>query len=115
MKRPLLLLPLLLAVSGCGIGSSDASPPENQPDWVATETCLKEKEIDARMVDERRIQVGEEGSGPRIDFYLTPGEAEARQFAGEAEGTEQIGSALLWVNEGGEDLLFEIEDCLDDL
>ena len=115
MKRPLVLLPVLLALSSCGIGSSDASPSENDPDWTATETCLQEKDIDARLVDDRRIQVGDEGSGPRIDFYLTPGEAEAKQFAGEAEGSEQIGTALLWVNEGDEDLLFEIEDCLDDL
>ncbi len=115
MKRPLVLLPLLLALSGCGIGSSDASPSENEPDGVATQACLEEKDIDSRLVDDRQIQVGEEGTGPRIDFYLTPGEAEAKQFEGKAEGSEQIGTALLWVEEGDEDLLFEIEDCLDDL
>lgn len=115
MKRSFLLLPLVLAVSGCGIGSSDASPSENEDDWTATQACLQEKEIDSTLLDDRKIQVGEKGSGPRIEFYLTPGQAEATQFAAAAEGTEQIGTALLWVEDGSEDLLFEIEDCLDDL
>jgi hypothetical protein len=46
---------------------------------------------------------------------LTNGEAEAAQFGGKAEGTEHIESALLFVREAPDDLLEEVESCLDEL
>ena len=54
-------------------------------------------------------------NGPRIRFFLTSGQAEAEQFAGRGEGSEQIESALLFVREGSEQLLEDVEECLDNL
>ena len=59
--------------------------------------------------------MGDPKTGPRIVFYLTAGEAEARQFEGDAEGSEQIGSALLYVRDGSDDVLGDVESCLGDL
>ena len=52
---------------------------------------------------------------PRIEFFVTSGEAEGRQFQGNAQGAEHIGNALLFVREADDDLLEEIEGCLQDL
>ena len=35
-----------------------------------------------------------------IEFFVSSGEAEAQQFQGEAQGAEQVGAALLFVNQG---------------
>ena len=37
---------------------------------------------------------------PRIEFFVTSGEAEGRQFQGNAQGAEHIGNALLFVRDG---------------
>ena len=51
------------------------------------------------LVGEQSIQVDGPG-GPRVEFFVSSGEAEARQFQGEAQGAEQVGAALLFVNDG---------------
>ena len=52
-------------------------------------------------------------------FYLTAAEAEAAQFRGTGEGSEQIGSALLFVDPEvdpkTEDILKDVEGCLAEL
>jgi hypothetical protein len=120
VKRALPALALLLvAVAGCG--SSDAGPTEDDSDAraVALECLTEEKGIDARLEGDDRIIVGEDENGPRIKFYLTSGEAEGAAFAGKAEGAEQIGAALLYVEpevrQDSEDLLHDVESCLADL
>ena len=120
MKRALLLLPALLAVlAGCG--SNDAGPSDDDSDKRAVAlTCLtQQKGIDARLQGEHAIVLNGDESGPRIKFFLTAAEAEAATFQAKREGAEQIGSALLFttpqVSNGREDLLKEVEDCLDDL
>lgn len=116
--RPALAL-LLVAVAGCG--SSDAGPTEDDSDAraVALECLTEEKGIDARLEGDDRIIVGEDENGPWIKFYLTSGEAEGAAFAGKAEGAEQIGAALLYVEpevrEDSEDLLHDVENCLAEL
>jgi hypothetical protein len=119
LALPLTLLALALAAAGCG-GSYD--PRAGLPDEVADDTravalrCLTEREqLPARERGEDEIVVGDERTGPRIRFYLTGGESEAAQFEGKAEGSEQIGSALLFVREGSDDELERIEFCLDHL
>ena len=112
MKRPLVLLPLLLLTGLIACGSDDAAPLGDDSDARAvTIACLEGKDITAR-------EDGDE-QGPRVRFYLTPGEAEAAQFEGEGEGAEQIGQALLFVkpevDPESEELLGEIEGCLADL
>ena len=47
-----------------------------------------------------------------MEFFVSSGEAEARQFQGEAQGAQQVGAALLFVNDGSMRLLEKIEDCL---
>ncbi|HYP48374.1 MAG TPA: hypothetical protein VEQ61_07015 [Thermoleophilaceae bacterium] len=103
----------VLVLPGCGAGSDDGdSGAEDGDKRAATFACLRSADVDARLAGENLIEVGDARSGPRIRFYLTGGEAEAAQFQGEQEGSEQIGRALLFVRDGSEDLLEQIESCL---
>ena len=53
--------------------------------------------------------------GPRIEFFVTGGEAESYQFKGLAQAAEQIGPSLLFVNQGTDEDLEKIETCLEEL
>jgi hypothetical protein len=119
VKRPLLLLPvLLLGLAACG--SNDAGPAEDESDTRAVVlACLtEEKGIEAREDGDDEIVLNGAEDGPRIRFYLTAGEAEAAAFEGKGEGAEQIGAALLFVEpevrEETEDFLEDVEECLAD-
>jgi hypothetical protein len=120
VKRPLLLLPLLLAVLG-GCGSNDAAPAGDESDTRATAlACItEEKGLEAREHGDDEIVLDGALEGSRIRFYLTAGESEAAAFEGDGEGAEQIGAALLFlepeVHEETEDLLKDVEDCLAEL
>jgi hypothetical protein len=112
--RPLLLtLALLALLSGCGSDGGSAADDSDKR-AVALE-CLEEKRLNARLDGEDALVVGDPDSGPRIRFFLTSGEAEAAQFEGKGEGAEQIGSALLFVRGGSDELLEDVEACLADL
>ena len=105
---------LALAV---GCGSDDAPLPagvdKNDKRAVALACITGEKGLEARLSGDKTIQVdGREGA--RIEFLLSSGEAEGRQFLGGAQGAEQIGAALLFVNAASEDDLKKIESCLED-
>lgn len=116
--------PILAAcalAAGCG-GEGVERPPGVQPPnpndkrAVALDCLLYEKELDAELTADNAITVGEDAdSDPRIEFFVTTGEAEGRQFQGNAQGAEHIGNALLFVRQGDDDLLEEIEACLQDL
>jgi hypothetical protein len=119
VKRPLLLLPvLLLGLAACG--SNDAGPAEDESDTRAVVlACLtEEKGIEAREDGDDEIVLNGAEDGPRIRFYLTAGEAEAAAFEGKGEGAEQIGAALLFVEPEvrveTEDFLENVEECLAD-
>jgi hypothetical protein len=119
VKRPLLLIPVLVAaLAGCG--SDDAAPAGDDSDTRAVVfACLtEEKGIEARLDGDEEIALNGIANRPRIRFFLTAGEAEAAQFEGDVEGAEQIGAALLFVepevNPATEDLLKDAEDCLAD-
>jgi hypothetical protein len=118
-RAPLLLSALLVALAGCG--SNDAGPSDDQSDKraVALECLTEQKGIDARLEGKHSIVLNDDESGPRIKFFLTADEAVSATFRGEREGAEQIGSALLFttprMSDDREDLLKEVEDCLDDL
>ncbi len=107
---------LLLGAAGCGSvggGEGDVGPDPNDKRAVAL-ACIRDEEgLPARLVGEKSIQV-DGPRGPRVEFSVTSGEAEARQFRGEAQNAEQIGAALLFINEGGEELLEKVETCLED-
>jgi hypothetical protein len=118
---------LATALSAClfaACGSADelkrpsgVKPPDpNDKRAVALDCILYEKGIEAKLTGENAIQVGEDpDTEPRIEFFVTSGEAEGRQFQGNAQGAEHIGNALLFVREADDELLDEIEGCLQDL
>jgi hypothetical protein len=96
--------------AGCG-GDDDS----NDKRATALECLRDDRGLDARLAGRDAIQVGDGEKGPRIRFFLTSGEAEAAQFEGRQEGTEHIGSALLFVRQGSDQLLEDVESCLDSL
>ena len=117
---PALAVASIVFAAGCG-GSGDAvgepSPGvDPNDDRAVTLDCLTKKQgLVARLHGARAIQVREAERGPRIQFYLTQGQAEAAQFESRGEGSEQIGKALLYVNKAPEDELGKVEECLDSL
>jgi hypothetical protein len=118
VKRALLLLALAAAgLPGCSLGSDSAEPGDDDADKRgAAIACLTEqKHLEASEHGDNQILVGDATSGPRIVFYLTSGQAEAAQFEGDGEGAEQIGSALLFVRKGSDDVLEDVEACLQSL
>lgn len=119
MLRLLLLVPLALAaLSGCGIGSSDAGGGDDTDDRTAAMECLQQAGIDARLEGEEgseEVVIGDSSNPPRIKFFLTAGEAEAEQFQGRGEGAEQIGGTHLFVGDGSDEVLHEAELCLANL
>jgi hypothetical protein len=121
VKRPataLILGALLLGACGGDDVPDSAPPPPNPNDKRASALyCLKyEKEIPAAEAGENAIQVGGDPETlPRIEFFVTSGEAEGRQYQGNAQGAEHIGNALLFVREADDELLEDIEGCLQDL
>jgi hypothetical protein len=118
-----LLLPLLVAVvvawlPGCGLGSDDAGGSDDLDDRQATLTCLDDAGVDARLVGDpgkEQIVIGSGADAPHIKFFLTSGQSEAAQFEGKGEGAEQIGAALLYVGDGSDAMLEDVENCLADL
>ncbi|HYN49904.1 MAG TPA: hypothetical protein VES62_03175 [Thermoleophilaceae bacterium] len=106
----------LLALPGCGIGSDDAGGGGDDSDKRALALeCFEEEEVAARLEGEEgdeEIVIGDGADAPRIKFFLTAGEAEGAQFAGDGEGTEQIGQTLLYVKGGSDELLETVEGCL---
>jgi hypothetical protein len=118
----LLALAAAVAAAGCGSGSS-TDPAEGRPATVdvnddravALDCLTRVKGLDAREEGDHELIVGDEETGPKIRFFLTGGESEARQFEGKAEGSEQIGNTLLYVREGSDDELEDVEFCLDHL
>ena len=117
MKRPLVLLLLLLAIAGCG--SDDAAPAVDESDKPgSTVACLEFNGIASHVEGEDDEEVLLD-AGPRVRFYLTAAEAEAAQFRGTGEGAEQIGSALLFVDPEvdpkTEEILKDVEGCLAEL
>jgi hypothetical protein len=105
-----------VAASGCGGGGDDdairqAGPNPNDKRSVALACITREKELPARLVGEKSIEL-EGPDAPRIEFFVSSGEAEARQFRGEAQEAEQVGAALLFVNGGSDEVLLKVEQCL---
>jgi hypothetical protein len=114
VKRTLTITGLMLAVALPGCGGSKAGPDSNDK-RVDALNCLNDKKLDARMSGKDAIQVGDARTGPRIRFFLTRGQAEGAQFEGTAEGTLQSGAALIYVRNNGDELLEQVEDCIDSL
>ena len=113
-RLPLIATTAALVLPGCGLGPDDVGPDPQEKRAAALE-CLEEEGVAARPAGPSGIQVGDPATGPRVRFYLTSGEAEAAQFKGTQEGSEHIGSALLFVREGSDEVLEDVEGCLQSL
>jgi hypothetical protein len=105
---------LALGGIGCGSQSKPAAGGPNPNDKRAVAlACIRDQQgLDAHLTGQKSIKVDGAG-GPRVEFLLSGGEAEGRQFQGDAQGAEQIGSALLFVNAANDDQLKKIETCLE--
>lgn len=104
---------LAALAAGCGSdGGGGGGPNPNDKRAVALECIRDGQGLPARLVGEQSIQVDGE-DGPRVEFLVSSGEAEGRQFQGEAQDAEQIGAALLFINQGDEEQLKKIETCLE--
>src|SRR5688500_16992353 len=85
---------LALAASGSDDNPIPAGVDKNDKRAVAL-ACIHNERLSARLSGDKAIEVDERG-GARIEFLLSCGEAEVRQFLGGAQGAEHIGSALLF-------------------
>ena len=116
LRASLAACALVLAAAGCGedepITGGTEGPDPNDKRAVALQCITEEAELEARTTGEKSIQVDGPG-GPRVEFLLSGGEAEGRQFLGGAQGAEQIGSALLFVNQASDEQLMKVEICLE--
>jgi len=94
-------------VAGCS--APDERERGSYDPRVPVASCLRDNGMAARVIDGRTVEV----AGVRIEFLATPGEAEARQIEGRAQGAEQIGRALVWVGRAPDEQLATIEECVD--
>jgi hypothetical protein len=74
--------------------------------------CLQQDHIPVTRVGSTGLQVGASPSGPTVTFTPTPGAAQESQIAGQAQGAEVIGSALLYPNQAPGELLTKVENCM---
>ena len=119
MKRSLIALPLvLLAIAGCGSEDAGGGNVDQSDTPGVALACLQEHDIQATRTgqDDNELVLDD---GPKIKFYITADEAIAEQFRGRAEGAEQIGTALLFIDpetsKKNDDILHDVETCLADL
>ncbi len=103
------------SAAGCGLGddSGGSGGGPNDKRAVALGCITNRAGLDARLTGEKSIQV-DGPKGPRVEFFVSSGEAEALQFQGEAQGAQQVGAALLFVNQADDETLEKIEECLAD-
>ena len=111
---------VVLAVAGCGASNDPTEPGSEGPDpndtrAVALQCITEEEGLEAQTSGEKSILIGTEPGGPRVEFFLSTGEAESQQFKGEAQDAEQVGAALVFVNQGSEEELESLEKCLQDV
>jgi hypothetical protein len=110
-----LAIVIVLSLGACGSKTNGDSLGANPNDQRAEAlACMKEHKLAVRKVGNTSIQVGPAGTGPRVVFYTTPRDAEADQFEGKTPDAEQVGRALIYVNEGSDEVLEKLENCLDE-
>jgi hypothetical protein len=97
----------LLPAAGCG--APDERARGSYDPRVPVLACLRDEGVPAGLAGRSTLVA----QGVRIEFLATPGDAEARQISGRAQGAEQIGRALIWVGRARGELLETIEECVD--
>jgi hypothetical protein len=116
-----------LAVSGCGIAAKPLAGTSNLVHAAGYHArvdsprskhvaCMEAAGLHVRLFEASGarpgIQVGTPPSGPTVIFEPTPQDATGVQIVGQAQGAEQIGSALLFVNRAPDSVLTTVENCL---
>lgn len=119
-RLPVTCCALVLAAVGCGTSNDPTKPGSDGPDpndkrAVALQCITEEEGLEAQTSGEKSILVGNDPGGPRVEFFLSTGEAESQQFKGAAQDAEQVGAALVFVNQGSEEDLESLERCLQDV
>jgi hypothetical protein len=109
VRRAAALLAGAAIVPAVGCRAPDERAPGVYDPRLSVVSCLQDAGVPAKRVE----PIAVDAAGVRIDFLATPGEAEARQIAGEAQGAEQVGRALVWVGRAPDDLLETVEECVD--
>jgi hypothetical protein len=109
LRRAAALVAGLAGVPFAACGAPDERSRGEYDPRLPVVSCLREHDVPAR----RDAGIAILAERVRIDFMATPGEAEARQITGRAQGAEQIGRALIWVGRAPDDLLDTVEDCVD--
>lgn len=75
--------------------------------------CLQQHHLPVTEVGATGLQIGPPPGGPTVQFAPTAGAAQGDQIEAREEGAEVIGAALLYPNQGSDDELSTIEQCLD--
>ena len=106
----------VVALSACGSAVKPSQgrgrvddPRTGGPDYLK---CIRDRGLSAIEVGATSIQVGQPPTGPTVRFLPTPGAATAAQIAGNTQGAEVIGAALLYPNRASNGELQAIESCL---
>ena len=74
---------------------------------------IASREVNGTPMQLPAIQIEKPPIGPTVVFYPTPGLAQGVQIAGDAQGAEVIGAALVYVSPLAPDkLLTEVENCV---
>jgi hypothetical protein len=102
-----LAVALCVALGGCG-GTDERRRGVYDP-RAPVVSCLRDEGLPARNAGPTTVVV----NGVRIEFSTTPGEAEALQIRGRAQGAEQIGRALVFVGRAPGSQLSVVEECVD--
>lgn len=103
--------------AGGGAAEGGAAEGESGGDSFDTRAvaieCFRREGLQASLSGGDAIQVGDSPSDPRVEFAAFTGQAVAREFRAQAEGALRIGNALVFVNEGSDEEVAKIEECLD--
>jgi hypothetical protein len=104
-----------LALSACSVtanrpaGRGGVADPRTQAGRL---DCLRAHHLPVTEVGATGLQIGQLPAGPTIHFTPSTGSGEAAQLAGQAQGAEVIGSALLYPNHASDSELGVIENCM---
>jgi hypothetical protein len=109
LRRAAALVAGLALLPAAGCGAPDERNRGSYDPRVPVVACLRDAGVRGSLADGRAVVA----EGVRIEFLATPGAAEARQISGRAQGAEQIGRALIWVDRAPDKLLDRIEECVD--
>ncbi len=74
--------------------------------------CLHQDHIPVVRIGTTAMQIGTRPYGPTVYFEPTPGAAQEKGIAGQVQGAEVIGSALLYPNQASDQLAARVEKCV---